>query len=342
MAQSDSHYVMLISVHGLIRGTDLELGRDADTGGQTKYVVELARALIQHPHVAQVDLVTRRVTDAKIDPCYDEPIEALAQGARIVRIRCGPDPYLAKESLWPHLESFADNLAIFLRSQGRAPDLVHGHYADGGYVASCVAGLLNAPLAFTGHSLGRVKRQRLLDQGTKPETIERRYRIGRRIEAEETALDNAAFVVASTNQEIEEQYAVYDNYQPKRMIVIPPGVDLSRFTPPSRSLPKRPAVYHHVARFLSDPRKPMILALSRPDARKNIATLVQAYGENQRLREVANLVIVAGTRDDIRSMDKGVRAVISDLLFLIDRYDLYGNVAYPKQHEPDDVPDLYR
>ena len=38
-------YILLISVHGLIRGHNLELGRDADTGGQTKYVVELARAL---------------------------------------------------------------------------------------------------------------------------------------------------------------------------------------------------------------------------------------------------------------------------------------------------------
>jgi len=32
-------YIALISVHGLIRGQNLELGRDADTGGQTKYVV---------------------------------------------------------------------------------------------------------------------------------------------------------------------------------------------------------------------------------------------------------------------------------------------------------------
>ncbi|MCW8926749.1 MAG: hypothetical protein OQJ84_10845 [Xanthomonadales bacterium] len=29
-------YLALISTHGLIRGHDLELGRDADTGGQTK------------------------------------------------------------------------------------------------------------------------------------------------------------------------------------------------------------------------------------------------------------------------------------------------------------------
>jgi sucrose-phosphate synthase len=56
-------YLLLISVHGLIRGDDLELGRDADTGGQTLYVVELARALAELPGVARVDLMTRRVVD---------------------------------------------------------------------------------------------------------------------------------------------------------------------------------------------------------------------------------------------------------------------------------------
>lgn len=30
---ANGYYIVLISVHGLIRGDDLELGRDADTGG---------------------------------------------------------------------------------------------------------------------------------------------------------------------------------------------------------------------------------------------------------------------------------------------------------------------
>ncbi len=49
--------ILLISIHGLIRGQDLELGRDADTGGQTKYVVELLRALGERPEVGQAELV---------------------------------------------------------------------------------------------------------------------------------------------------------------------------------------------------------------------------------------------------------------------------------------------
>jgi sucrose-phosphate synthase len=80
----------MISVHGLIRGDELELGRDADTGGQTKYVVDLARALARHPEVERVDLVTRRVVDPEVNPDYAEPEESLGDGARIVRIDCGP------------------------------------------------------------------------------------------------------------------------------------------------------------------------------------------------------------------------------------------------------------
>ena len=62
-ADNKKLYILLISIHGLIRGQDLELGRDADTGGQTKYVLDLARSLSASENVAQVDLVTRRIED---------------------------------------------------------------------------------------------------------------------------------------------------------------------------------------------------------------------------------------------------------------------------------------
>jgi len=320
----------------------MELGRDADTGGQVTYVVELARALIEHPAVEKVDLVTRLVADSRVDGSYSVPMEKLTAGVNIIRVRCGPSRYLRKEALWPHLDMFVDNTLKYLRSIGRPPDLIHGHYADAGYVASRLSGCLNIPMAFTGHSLGRVKLQRLLKQGSKAETIEKRYRISRRIEAEETALDHAALVVASTNQEVEEQYALYDHYQPRRKIVIPPGVDLSRFSPPKRFRARGSRIFERIRPFLDDWRKPMILALSRPDPRKNISTLVKAFAENEELRDLANLVIVAGSRTDIREMPRGPRGVLTELLHLVDYYDLYGSVAYPKSHEAQDIPDLYR
>ncbi len=342
MSEGPGRYIMLISVHGRVRGSEMELGVDPDTGGQITYVVELARALIEHPEIDRVDLVTRRLIDPKVDSRYGQQIEELAPGANIVRIDCGPKRYLAKESLWPHLDSFADNLLRFLRNQGRMPDLIHGHYADAGYVAGRLSSLLGIPMAFTGHSLGRVKRQRLLDQGMAEESIEKRYRITRRIEAEEYALDNAGFVVTSTHQEVEEQYALYDNYQPKRMTVIPPAVDLSRFTPPPRSWRNLPKIHKAITPFLEDWARPMILAVSRPDPRKNISALIKAYGENQALRDIANLVIVAGNRSDINELDRSAREVINEILYHVDYYNLYGQVAYPKNHDSTDVPHLYQ
>lgn len=339
--QPEGLYIMLISVHGLVRGYDMELGRDADTGGQIKYVVELAAALAGHPRVARVDLLTRQISDPKVNDSYAVAEEQLAAKARIVRIPCGPRRYLRKEVLWPHLDSFADHALQHIRRIGRVPDVIHSHYADAGYVGARLAALLGVPLVYTGHSLGREKKRRLLDQGVKNEVVEKQYNITQRIEAEEFALDNAALVVASTRQEVERQYRIYDNYQPARMRVIPPGVDLSHFYAADTQT-KKPAIYPDICRFLRDPGQPMILALSRADERKNIATLIKAYGEHPALRERANLILVAGNRDDIAAMDKSTRGVLTEILLLIDRYDLYGKVAYPKHHQSDDVPDLYR
>jgi sucrose-phosphate synthase len=57
---------------------------------------------------------------------------------------------------------------------------------------------------------------------------------------------------------------------------------------------------------------------------------------------VANLVIVAGTREDINDLEKGARRVFTNILFQVDKYDLYGRVALPKSHQADDVPEIYR
>ncbi|MDH3654551.1 MAG: PfkB family carbohydrate kinase, partial [Myxococcales bacterium] len=42
-AGAHSFYVLSLTIHGLVRATDIELGRDADTGGQVSYVVDQAR-----------------------------------------------------------------------------------------------------------------------------------------------------------------------------------------------------------------------------------------------------------------------------------------------------------
>lgn len=334
-------YLALLSIHGLIRGDNLELGRDADTGGQTLYVVELAQALARRRDVARVDLVTRLVVDSHVSDDYGCPVEQISDKLRIIRIAAGPDEYLPKEQLWDHLDTFADQLHDFFREQERWPDLLHSHYADAGWVGSRLSQLTGIPLIHTGHSLGRVKRQRLLASGLTPDEIEQLYNMARRIEAEELTLATAERVITSTRQEIEEQYELYDYYQPKQMRVVPPGTNLELFTAPRGDefdLPQFQTLTSH----LKEPHRPMIFALSRPDKRKNITKLVEAYGESEELQQLANLVIVAGTREDVDDLDEGAREVFVELLTTIDRYDLYGKVALPKQHRRDDVAFFYR
>ncbi|CAI9762800.1 unnamed protein product [Fraxinus pennsylvanica] len=399
-------YIVLISLHGLVRGENMELGRDSDTGGQTKYVVELSRALAKMPGVYRVDLFTRQVSSPEVDWSYGEPTEMLtigsedadsadlgeSSGAYIVRIPFGPrDKYLQKELLWPHVQEFVDGALCHILNMSKAlgeqigggqpvwPYVIHGHYADAGDAAALLSGALNVPMVLTGHSLGRNKLEQLLKQGRQSkEDINSTYRIMRRIEAEELSLDTAELVVTSTKQEIEEQWGLYDGFDIKlekvlrararrgvnchgrfmpRMAVIPPGMDFSNVEVQEDNVeaegdlagltnsesPKAvPAIWSEVMRFLTNPHKPMILALSRPDPKKNITTLVKAFGESRSLQELANLTLIMGNRDDIDEMSAGSANVLTTVLKLVDTYDLYGQVAFPKHHKQSDVPDIYR
>lgn len=449
----DRLYVVMISLHGLVRGERMELGRDSDTGGQVKYVVELARAMALHPAVYRVDLLTRLIKDPRVDSDYGQEEECLAKGsgdlggAYIVRLPCGPtNEYIAKELLWPHVREFADHSIAhiqktlqMLADSGRRCELycVHGHYADAGEVAVLMCSTLDVQMVMTGHSLGRNKLEHLLANGTLTRSeIETTYHISRRIEAEEKCLDVATMVFTSTQQEIDEQWGLYDGYDPSLarilrfhtaygrhmpvMKVSPPGLDFSMLkvtmpedpvlkefeeervrlagldlvplsplsasamgrkeskeddgsevTSPSTKIlstspaslapssapgdplthvipprpgeiiPNGPPIWQEIARFLRNPLKPAILAMSRPDSKKNIATLVKAFGEHSMLRELANLVLIMGNRDAIDSMAIGSQKVLVQVLKMIDAYDLYGSVAYPKHHTQQDISDIY-
>ena len=347
-------YLQLISIHGLIRGNSLELGRDADTGGQTKYVIELAKALAGHEDVAQVDLVTRLIRDKNVSSDYSQPIEEISAGARIVRIQCGGWKYLRKELLWPHLEEFIDKTIKFLTSQDTLPDIFHGHYADAGYIAMQLAAAFDTPFFFTGHSMGRNKLAKLREDGMQKNEIIRQYKIDTRIDIEENIIKEADMIITSTQQEIDKQYGLYNSFAEGNFTVIPPGIELDAFYPyydsqldidllTEEAKQTKITLSKELHRFWAKPNKPFILALCRPDQRKNIAGLIEAYGTDRELQAIANLAIFAGIRQDINSMGDNEKTVLTDMLLQMDRFDLYGKLAIPKKHDfSTEVPTLYR
>ena len=93
---------------------------------------------------------------------------------------------------------------------------------------------------------------------------------------------------------------------------------------------------------MRNPELPPLLAISRAVRRKNIPALVEAFGRSAVLRERHNLVLVLGCREDPRQLEKQQREVFQQVFDLVDRYDLYGQVAYPKQHRRDQIPAIYR
>lgn len=330
------------------------MGLNADTGGQVKYVLELAEALGDQDGVARVDLITRFIRDKTLSPDYGKEIEPISENVRIVRIACGGFKYIRKENLWPHLDEFVDKTLKFIKQEGQTPDVVHGHYADSGYVAKELAAYLGVPFVFTGHSLGRSKKRILLTSGLSEDEMNRKFRIDHRIEVEESIIRTASLIVASTKQEIEEQYGQYESNLSGNCHVITPGIDVDRFFPfydeqntdQDDLAPVREAQFFmlkELERFLISPEKPIILALSRPDKRKNIPALITAYGEDKELQAIANLAVFAGIRKDINTMDDNEREVLTELLLLMDNFDLYGKLAIPKKHDFEyEVPELFR
>jgi len=347
-------YVQLVSMHGLVRGENIEMGRDADTGGQVRYVIELARALAQHEAVDQIDLFTRRIRDKRVSPSYSQEIENLGPKCRLVRLPCGGGKYIRKERLWPFLDEFVDAMIAFTRREKTPPSLVHGHYADAGYVAKEVAAVFDVPFVFTGHSLGKVKLDYLLNEGWTHAAAEKEFDIDHRINVEQDCLTVADLVITSTGHERDEQYGRYHKDPSVRFEVIPPGTELDRFFPhyeydlPHSQVPEefkqaRVRMMHQLNRFHFNPDKPLILALSRPDRNRNIGALIQAFGESRQLQAIANLAVVAGIREDIESMPDNEQQVLTEMLLAMDRYDLYGKMAIPKHHDSEfDVPELYR
>src|SRR5664279_1583131 len=176
----------------------------------------------------------------------------------------------------------------------------------------------------------------------------------RRISEEEKYLETADTVITSTQFVIDSQYALYKNREQGKFEVIPPGVNAEIFFPffrqdmPSFKISPQQEqaqyrIHSEIERFLFQPSKPLILSIGRADRRKNFESIIQAFGQDKELQAMANLAIFAGVRKDISVMPEDEQEILTNLLLLLDKYDLYGKMAIPKKNDPQfEVPEIYR
>lgn len=279
-----------------------------DFGGQLVYVKETALALAELGH--RVDIVTRQIKDPDW-PEFSERIDSYPESdnVRIVRIPCGPDEFLPKERLWPHLGTeWLDGIIDFYQVRGEFPDAVTTHYGDGGLVGALLKKEEGINYTFTGHSLGGQKMDRFDASPDNLEKLDERFNFARRIFAERVAMNRADQVITSTNQERYKQYGhpVYDGAvsvgNDEKFSVIPPGVNRRLFNeeagPNDEKIARR--IESAIDRDIGESRRdlPLVLCSSRLDAKKNHLGLVNAFAESRELREAANLAIVVRGADN--------------------------------------------
>ncbi|RYH00791.1 HAD-IIB family hydrolase [Salipiger sp. IMCC34102] len=294
-----------------------------DTGGHIAFVLGAAAEQAALDTVRHVTIVTRGFEDPRLGPGYARDEEPFGPKCTIRRLFTENRAYLAKEALdeeLPRLEQ------AFLRmlEEGPRPDLIHAHFADAARLARAAQERFGIPWAYTPHSLG-IDKARTGAAG--PE-------LSKRIDQERAAILHAGAVITSSRDEAERQVAAYGIEAQGRVHRVDPGVDAIRTTDTR-------AARRLIAPFLRDPDKPIVLGIARPVRKKNLAGVLRGYASDPTLRERANLVILSGLRDGLTDGCAEQRAVIAELFDLADRNDLWGSIAMPRQHAPEDVHSLY-
>jgi D-inositol-3-phosphate glycosyltransferase len=198
-----------------VHTSPLEQPGTGDAGGMNVYVVETARRLARRG--VDVEVFTRATSSQQPRVVEMEP------GVLVRHVPAGPFEGLSKEDLPGQLCAFA---AGVLRAEASRPpgwyDVVHSHYWLSGQVGWLAAERWQVPLVHTMHTMARVKNLSLADGDTAEPA-------GREI-GEAQVVEAADRLVANTDEERDQLVALYGADR-ERVAVVPPGVDLDRFTP---------------------------------------------------------------------------------------------------------------
>lgn len=340
--------IAFLNPQGNFDRTDAYLTEHPDFGGQLVYVKEVALALADLG--VDVDIITRRIEDPAW-PGFEAEIDHYdihADRVRIVRLECGGPGFLPKEELWPHLGEMVDRMVAFYGD--RLPDAVATHYADGGWMGVLLREATGLPFTFTGHSLGAQKLERLGATKANFDDIDRRFHFSQRIAAERAAMQQAGKIIASTREERFEQYGhplYLGAAQPEddeAYEVIAPGINERIFHADPED--DDPAFVGRLTDRFGHDDRPVLLASSRLDGKKNVGGFVDAWLSDPALQEKARLVLfVRGVDDPFVEADKlraEERAVLQPILDRIEAAGRRDSVGFVNAGSQQQLATAYR
>ena len=224
-----------------------------DTGGMNVYVRELTRQLGKMN--IHVDVFTRSQDDH-----VPHVLHELGYGNRVVHIPAGPEHPMPKQELANYIPEFVEGIKAFACDKKIQYDIIHSHYWMSGIAAASLSdGWAGLPIVHMFHTLGEMK-NRIARTDEEREGV---YRI----EGERQVLRRVDRVVVATIAELTQLRFLY-KANAKKLVVIPPGVDVSHFYP----IPADEAR----AYIGLKPEDRMILFVGRIEPLKGVDTLLEA------------------------------------------------------------------
>ncbi|XP_041999276.1 sucrose synthase 4-like [Salvia splendens] len=315
--------------------------------------------------IPRILIVTRLIPDAKGTSC-NQRLEKISgcEYSHILRVPFRTEngilrQWISRFDVWPYLEKFAEDAAgeIAAELQG-VPDLIIGNYSDGNLVASLLSHKMGVTECTIAHALEKTKYP---DSDIYWKKYEDKYHFSCQFTADLLAMNHSDFIITSTYQEIAgtknsvgqyESHTAFtlpdlyrvvhgiDVFDPKFNIVSP-GADESIYFPYTEEAKRLTSFHESLEKLiydpeqtdehigtLKDPSKPIIFSMARLDRVKNITGLVEMYGKNPKLMELANLVVVAGYNDVKKSNDREEIAEIEKMHALIKEYNLDGHIRW--------------
>lgn len=297
--------VAVLSLHT----SPLDQPGTGDSGGMNVYVRALSERLAGRG--VALDVFTR--CSGRGVP----QVEEVGPLVRVIQVQAGPCAPVGKDDLPALLTEFAGGVM----GAGEARyDLIHSHYWLSGSAARGVKRAWDVPLVASFHTLGEVKN--LADLGLPEPPL--------RVGGERGVVRDADLILAPTPAEAAHLVRLYEA-RPERIRVVPPGVDLDRFTP-------RSSVEAKGSLGLNGLR--VILFVGRLQRLKGPDVAIRAFAEAVRRRpdllDRSVLVLVggpSGPRDPVAEVE-GLRRLAAHLR-VTDRVRFLDPVPH------DELPPLY-
>jgi len=287
-----------------------------DTGGMNVYVRDLTRQLGQMG--IHVDVFTRSQDDH-----VPHVLHELGYGNRVVHVPAGPEHPIPKQELVNHIPEFVEEIKCFALEKGIRYDIIHSHYWLSGIAAASLSEAWGGtPIVNMFHTLGEMKNRIARSEAER----EGEYRIN----GEKQVLRRANRIVVATLAELTQLRFLY-KANSNKLVVIPPGVDVSHFYP----IPADEAKLYVGLK----PDDRMVLFVGRIEPLKGVDTLIEAMSCLQWKEErPVHLAIIGG---DPAVSPEEMSAEMARLQKLCDDLAVGQTVVFLGKRDQDKLPYYY-